>query len=197
MMLKHKFSLRESVLVIVAAIVGLGIFYYQFVYKEYQNALKQYDKTTVEEQTTILLAKANKMQTMQNYIDQHAQETTGEVSTYNNLANEIDSLASILNDKSSNVSINWAEPYLTDTIVRRNADITLHVSSYNEAENIIQNIANLQYKCVISSLSISGTNTSNIDETNDVTVSMEVTFFETIEGAENTNGLVIDQSNAE
>ncbi len=197
MMLKHKFSLRESVLVIVAAIVGLGIFYYQFVYKEYQNALKQYDKTTVEEQTTILLAKANKMQTMQNYIDQHAQETMGEVSTYNNLANEIDSLASILNDKSSNVSINWAEPYLTDTIVRRNADITLHVSSYNEAENIIQNIANLQYKCVISSLSISGTNTSNIDETNDVTVSMEVTFFETIEGAENTNGLVIDQSNAE
>lgn len=197
MMLKHKFSLRESVLVIVAAIVGLGIFYYQFVYKEYQNALKQYDKTTVEEQTTILLAKANKMQTMQNYIDQHAQETMGEVSTYNNLANEIDSLASILNDKSSNVSINWAEPYLTDTIVRRNADITMHVSSYNEAENIIQNIANLQYKCVISSLSISGTNTSNIDETNDVTVSMEVTFFETIEGAENTNGLVIDQSNAE
>ncbi len=197
MMLKHKFSLRESLLVIIAAVVGLGIFYYQFVYKEYQNALRQYDNTTVEEQTTILLAKANKMQAMQNYIEQHVDESTGEVSTYNNLANEIDALASILNDKSSNVSINWAEPYLTDTIVRRNADITLHVSSYNEAENIIQNIANLQYKCVISSLSISGTNTTNIDETNDVTVSMEVTFFETIEGSENTNGLIIDQSNAE
>ncbi len=197
MMLKHKFSLRESLLVIIAAVVGLGIFYYQFVYKEYQNALRQYDNTTVEEQTTILLAKANKMQAMQNYIEQHVDESTGEVSTYNNLAKEIDALASILNDKSSNVSINWAEPYLTDTIVRRNADITLHVSSYNEAENIIQNIANLQYKCVISSLSISGTNTTNIDETNDVTVSMEVTFFETIEGSENTNGLIIDQSNAE
>lgn len=197
MMLKHKFSLRESLLVIIAAVVGLGIFYYQFVYKEYQNALRQYDNTTVEEQTTILLAKANKMQAMQNYIEQHVDESTGEVSTYNNLANEIDALASILNDKSSNVSINWAEPYLTDMIVRRNADITLHVSSYNEAENIIQNIANLQYKCVISSLSISGTNTTNIDETNDVTVSMEVTFFETIEGSENTNGLIIDQSNAE
>lgn len=196
-MLNHKFSLRESLLVIVAAIVGLGIFYYQFVYKEYLNALKQYDNTTAEEQTTILLAKANKMQAMQNYIEQHADESTGEVASYNNLANEIDALATIINDKSSNVSINWSEPYLTDTIVRRNADITLHVSSYNEAENIIQDIANLQYKCVISSLSISGTNTTNIDETNDVTVSMEVTFFETIEGAENTNGLIIDQSNAE
>lgn len=196
-MLNHKFSLRESLLVIVAAIVGLGIFYYQFVYKEYQNALKQYDNTIAEEQTTILLAKANKMQAMQNYIEQHADEPTGEVASYNNLANEIDALATIINDKSSNVSINWSEPYLTDTIVRRNADITLHVSSYNEAENIIQDIANLQYKCVISSLSISGTNTTNIDETNDVTVSMEVTFFETIEGAENTNGLIIDQSNAE
>ena len=196
-MLNHKFSLRESLLVIVAAIVGLGIFYYQFVYKEYLNALKQYDNTIAEEQTTILLAKANKMQAMQNYIEQHADESTGEVASYNNLANEIDALATIINDKSSNVSINWSEPYLTDTIVRRNADITLHVSSYNEAENIIQDIANLQYKCVISSLSISGTNTTNIDETNDVTVSMEVTFFETIEGAENTNGLIIDQSNAE
>lgn len=197
MMLKHKFSLRETLLVVLAAMLGLGIFYYQFVYKEYQNALKQYDNTTIEDQTTILLAKANKMQVMQNYIDQHEDETTGEVACYNNLANEIDALATILNETSSNVSINWSEPYLTDTIVRRNADISFHVSSYQEAKNIIQNIANLQYKCVISSLSISGTNTTNIDTTDDVTVSMQVTFFETIDGAENINGLVIDRSNAE
>lgn len=196
-MLKHKFTFRESLLIVIAALVGLSIFYYQFIYKEYQNALKQYDNTTVEEQTTILLAKANKMQVMQNYIDQHENESNGEVAVYNNLANEIDALASILNDNSSNLSINWSEPYLTDSIVRRNADITLRVSSYSEAENIIQNIANLQYKCLISSLSISGTNTTTIDTTNDITVSMEVTFFETIEGAENTNGLVINQSSAE
>ena len=105
------------------------------------------------------------------------------------LANEIDVLANILQPTASNVSIQWAEPYLTDTIVRRNADITCTVPSYVIAESVIDQIVNLQYKCIISSLSISGSDTMSVNTSESVSVSMTVTFFETTDGAVNINGL--------
>ena len=188
-MLNHKFTLRETVLVFVAAVLALGIFYYQVVYKNYQSALKQYDTTNVQEEVTVLSAKASKMKHMQEYIDAHEGTSSGEVAVYNNLANEIDALAEVFTG-ASNVSINWQEPYVADTIVRRNADITLEVPSYSDAETIIDSIANLKYRCVISTLSINGGDTDNVSVSNTVTVSMSVTFFETTDGAANTNGLV-------
>ncbi len=190
-MLNHKFTLRETVLVFVAAVLALGIFYYQVVYKNYQTALKQYDTTNVQEQVTVLSAKASKMKHMQEYIDAHEGVSSGEVAVYNNLANEIDALAGVF-ASASNVSINWQEPYLTDNIVRRNADITVQVPSYSEAENIVNGIANLKYRCVISTMSINGGNTDSVDTSNNVSVSMSVTFFETIDGADNTNGLIVE-----
>ena len=174
-MLKHKFSLRETVLVCIAAILALGIFYYEAIEKNYQKAFHQYDTTN--------------MRSIKSYIEEHSDANQGEVAVYNNLANEIDALANILQPTASNVSIQWAEPYLTDTIVRRNADITCTVPSYVIAESVIDQIVNLQYKCIISSLSISGSDTISVNTSESVSISMTVTFFETTDGAVNINGL--------
>lgn len=188
-MLKHKFSLRETVLVCIAAILALGIFYYEAIEKNYQKALHQYDTTNIQSEMDLLDVKEAKMRSMKSYIEEHSDANQGEVAVYNNLANEIDALANILQPTASNVSIQWAEPYLTDTIVRRNADITCTVPSYVIAESVIDQIVNLQYKCIISSLSISSSDTMSVDTSTGVSVSMTVTFFETIDGAGNTNGL--------
>lgn len=188
-MLKHKFSLRETVLVCIAAILALGIFYYEAIEKNYQKALHQYDTTNMQSEMDLLDVKEAKMRSMESYIEEHSDANQGEVAIYNNLANEIDALANILQPTASNVSIQWAEPYLTDTIVRRNADITCTVPSYVIAESVIDQIVNLQYKCIISSLSISSSDTMSVDTSTGVSVSMTVTFFETIDGAGNTNGL--------
>ena len=48
---------------------------------------------------------------------------------------------------------------------------------------------NLQYKCIISSLSISGSDAMSVNTSESVSVSMTVTFFETTDGAGNINGL--------
>lgn len=188
-MLKHKFSLRETILVCIAAILALGIFYYEAIEKNYQKALHQYDTTNMQSEMDLLDVKEAKMRSMESYIEEHSDANQGEVAIYNNLANEIDALANILQPTASNVSIQWAEPYLTDTIVRRNADITCTVPSYVIAESVIDQIVNLQYKCIISSLSISSSDTMSVDTSTGVSVSMTVTFFETIDGAGNTNGL--------
>ena len=188
-MLKHKFSLRETILVCIAAILALGIFYYEAIEKNYQKALHQYDTTNIQSEMDLLDVKEAKMRSMESYIEEHSDANQGEVAVYNNLANEIDALANILQPTASNVSIQWAEPYLTDTIVRRNADITCTVPSYVIAESVIDQIVNLQYKCIISSLSISGSDAMSVNTSESVSVSMTVTFFETIDGAGNTNGL--------
>lgn len=188
-MLKHKFSLRETILLCIVAILALGIFYYEAIEKNYQKALHQYDTTNMQSEMDLLDVKEAKMRSMESYIEEHSDANQGEVAVYNNLANEIDALANILQPTASNVSIQWAEPYLTDTIVRRNADITCTVPSYVIAESVIDQIVNLQYKCIISSLSISSSDTMSIDTSTGVSVSMTVTFFETIDGAGNTNGL--------
>lgn len=188
-MLKHKFSLRETVLVIIAAILALGIFYYEAIEKNYQKAFHQYDTTNIQSEMDLLDVKEAKMRSMKSYIEEHSDANQGEVAVYNNLANEIDALANILQPTASNVSIQWAEPYLTDTIVRRNADITCTVPSYVIAENVIDQIVNLQYKCIISSLSISGSDAMSVNTSESVSISMTVTFFETTDGAVNINGL--------
>ena len=188
-MLKHKFSLRETILVCIAAILALGIFYYEAIEKNYQKALHQYDTTNIQSEMDLLDVKEAKMRSMESYIEEHSDANQGEVAVYNNLANEIDALANILQPTASNVSIQWAEPYLTDTIVRRNADITCTVPSYVIAESVIDQIVNLQYKCIISSLSISSSDAMSVNTSESVSVSMTVTFFETIDGAGNTNGL--------
>lgn len=188
-MLKHKFSLRETILLCIAAVLALGIFYYEAIEKNYQKALHQYDTTNMQSEMDLLDVKEAKMRSMESYIEEHSDANQGEVAVYNNLANEIDALANILQPTASNVSIQWAEPYLTDTIVRRNADITCTVPSYVIAESVTDQIVNLQYKCIISSLSISSSDTMSVDTSTGVSVSMTVTFFETIDGAGNTNGL--------
>lgn len=188
-MLKHKFSLRETILLCIAAVLALGIFYYEAIEKNYQKALHQYDTTNMQSEMDLLDVKEAKMRSMESYIEEHSDANQGEVAIYNNLANEIDALANIFQPTASNVSIQWAEPYLTDTIVRRNADITCTVPSYVIAESVIDQIVNLQYKCIISSLSISSSDTMSVDTSTGVSVSMTVTFFETIDGAGNTNGL--------
>ena len=191
-MLKHKFTLRESILLLVATILALGIFYYEVIYKNYQDALSKYDVTNIQQESEILTAKAVKKKTMETYIEEHKSTSFGEVATYNNITNEIEALAEIFEDK--NISISWQEPYLIDSIVRRNVSISTKVSSYKEAEEIVNEIANLKYRCIISSLSINTRNNQSVEEENEITLSMSVTFYETVEGASDLSGLVVEES---
>ena len=191
-MLKHKFTLRESILLLVATILALGIFYYEVIYKNYQDALSKYDVTNIQQESEILMAKAVKKKTMETYIEEHKNTSFGEVATYNNITNEIEALAEIFEDK--NISISWQEPYLIDSIVRRNVEISTKVGSYSEAEEIVNEIANLKYRCIISSLSINTRNNQSVEEENEITLSMSVTFYETVEGASDLSGLVFEES---
>lgn len=189
-MLNRKFTLRETILILIAAILALGIFYYQVIVKDYNEAKVIYNVSSLEDELTVLSAKASRKKTMEDYIEKHNDEVVGEVAVYNNLANEIDALASVLNENVENVSINWNEPTLSNKTVRRNANITFNASSYSIAKQIVKDIANLQYRCIVTQLSMSTDSDTSLNRTDKVSVLMTVTFYETTEGSTNTSGLV-------
>ncbi len=192
-MLNRKFTLRETILILIAAILALGIFYYQVIVKTYNEAKVIYNVSSLEDELTVLTAKASRKKTMEDYISKHDDEVVGEVAVYNNLANEIEALSSIFDEKVENVSITWNEPTVSNKTVRRNANITGSVSSYDQAKQILKEIANLKYRCIVTQVSMSTDSDSSLNRSDTVNLSMTVTFYETTEGSTNTSGLVTSE----
>lgn len=190
-MLNHKFTLRETVLLLVAAFLALGIFYYQVVVKNYNEAKELYNTSGIAEELTILQAKVAKKQSMEDYLSKHSNDSYGEIAVYNNLSNEISALANIFDGKVDNVSISWSEPTLDGTIVRRNASISFKTNNYALTKNLVSNINSLKYRVIITNLSITSDNKENLSSSSSISVNMNLTFFETTVGATNTSGLTI------
>lgn len=190
-MLNHKFTLRETILLLVAAFLALGIFYYQVVVKNYNEAKELYNSSGIAEQLLILQAKVAKKQNMEDYLSSHNADSYGEIAVYNNLSNEISALANIFDNKVDNVSISWSEPTLDGTIVRRNASVSFKTNDYTLTKNLISNISSLRYRVIISNLSVTTDNKENLNTSNSISVSMNITFFETTVGAASTNGLTV------
>lgn len=197
-MFSYKFSLREKILLFVCLVIALGIFYYEVAFKGFKSAEKQYDTSELQTQLTVLQSQAAKQKQMQNYLDSNASVSVGTVAVYNNLANEVSELGSILSDKASQVSITWSEPTLTDNIVRRQAAISFHTGSYGDARSLVDAIAQCRYRCLLADVSMSGSgDDTDLSKSSDVAVSLNVTFFETTDGAASTSGLVQQQTDTD
>ncbi len=190
-MLNHKFTLRETILLLVAAFLALGIFYYQVVVKNYNEAKQLYNSSGIAEELMILEAKVAKKENMEDYISKHSNDSYGEIAVYNNLSNEISALANIFDNKVDNVSISWSEPTLDGTIVRRNASVSFKTNDYTLTKTLISNINSLRYRVIISNLNVTSDNKDNLNISSSISVSMNLTFFETTVGASSTNGLTV------
>lgn len=194
-MMKHEFTLREMILILVSAIMALGIFYYEFAYKNIQADIAAHSTDELTTELTIVQAKAVKYKSMQEAI---AAESTneGEVAVYNNLANEVSEMGRILNGNAQDISINWNTPTLTDTVVRRTADMAFVTTSYLNAKALVNNIINCKYRNVVTDLEITSNNDEALSSSNDISVSLSVTFFETANGASSTQGLTIIETDS-
>ena len=189
-MLNRKFTLRESILLVLAAVVGLAIFYYQVVYKSIEAQLASYSVEDLESEVMIYQAKLARQKTMQEYIESHRGETLGEIALYNNLANEINELGTIL-DGVEELSVSMSEPTLLDTTVRRNANISFKTYGYTRVMNLIRALYNSTYRCLISDISVSAQRDNVLDENAEINVNVRMTFYERVDETTNLDGLTI------
>ena len=190
-MINRRFTLKEKLLLLVCALILLGIFYYKFVYVDAIEASKTYSVEDLDLDLQTAQAKVARMQQMQAEIDSGASQLNGTVATYNNLQNEIAELNSIL-ASADTFNLDFADATLTGDTVRRDISVSFHTGSYASMKNILLSLKNCQYRSLIKDVDVSTTSTQStgINNSGDLNVSLTVTFYETAVNATSTAGLV-------
>ncbi|SHK26654.1 type II secretion system protein M [Hespellia stercorisuis] len=190
-MINRRFTLREKILLLVCAVILLGIFYYKFVYVDAIEASRTYSVEDLDLELQTAQAKVAKMQQMQAEIDSGESQLNGTVATYNNLENEIAELNRIL-ASADTFNLDFADATLTGDTVRRDISVSFHTGSYASMKNILLSLKNCQYRSLIKDVDVSTTSTQStgINNSGDLNVSLTVTFYETAVNATSTAGLV-------
>ena len=189
-MKSRQFTVRDLILLILAAVIGIGIFYYQVVYKGFQDSIERYKTDDLENEAMILQTQVIKMKQMEKYIAENSDKELGEIALYNNLSNEIKELDRIFSNVDE-LTVNWSNPTLTDSTVRRNANISFNAVGYNNVVNLITELTHCKYRCLVRDVNISGVRDNLLNENGYIKASIDITFFERVDGNSNLQGLTV------
>ena len=88
-------------------------------------------------------------------------------------------------------------PTLTGTIVRRTANLSFKSDNYDTVKGILYSLHSLKYRCTIQDVSNDAGGKDSLSGSDEIYTTLSITFYETIEGAANTNGLVITEDESE
>ncbi len=196
-MLSREFTPREMLLLFICAVLGLGIFYYEFAWRGINDQIAQFDTAVITDELNVAQARATQIAQMEKTIEENTGKYKGDVAVYNNLANEVREMGRIMDGRADSVSLTWNDPALTDTTVRRDVNVSFHADGYAQMMAVLNALNTCKYRCILKDVSVSaggGDGKGGIAGGSDVNVSLTVTFFETIEGASSTAGLVLPQS---
>ena len=193
----RELSRREKVVILVLAILLLVLVYYRFVYSYVQSRLAQYNTSALESELLVEQGRAQQISSMEAQIRAGKGSSEGIVAPYNNLKQEIRELNRIFRG-TENFNMDFKHAYADGTNVRRNISITFAAGSMNSARSVINELYGCRYKCLIRNIQVSrGGGTYDYDyqasggstSSGSVSVTLDVTFFETTYGASSTSGL--------
>jgi hypothetical protein len=195
-------------------VLAVGIFYYHFVHKGIHQQIRDLSTESLEQEIQTEQVVAAKIAEMQQTIEENEDKKAGSVAVYNNLAAEISYVGFITEGKAENVSLSWGNPVLRGTTVRREVRVSFTTDSYEHMKELLTGFYECPFRCIVHNLSLSdntpatatvtmanpdGTTTTTtvaqktgIADSKNMSVSFSATFFETIEGATTTEGLVIE-----
>lgn len=193
-MMSRKFTKRETILLIIFAVLLIGLVYYYGVWNQSKEALATYNTMDLEDELTVEQAKAMSKQNMQKEIDSGDMKANGVVASYNNITNEISALNDILS-MADTYTLDFSEAQENAGTVRRSINVTFHAGSYATVTNMLQQLHDCQYRCLIQDVAISSSasSTTGIKEGSDLNVSLTVTFYETTYNSDSTAGLKLEE----
>ncbi len=204
--LNRAFTNREIAIILLLTLVLLVLVYYRFFYTPMQDRLDylENETATVDTQIQVEQGRARKIQEMLEQIEIGIKEYPGEVMTYDNVKSEIDVLNGILNSAKS-FEVTFQQPTANGNNVRRRVNINFVARNYASARAIIRQLHDSEYRCMITTLSMSPASrrfvhengiyyyTSYTDLQNgNVNVNLSMTFYETRYGTDLTDGLLIE-----
>lgn len=198
-MLKRKFTLRETVLLLIMCVLFLVVFYYLMVASPVNEEVARCasEQVPVEDDISTELIKASRKKKMLKEMEEAPEAPKGELKPYNNLNNEMRELYQALEDAES-YNISFSEARASGTIVRRNISIAFEAGSYERMKAILERMSDSQYRCIMKDLDISAGSRRNgakgVASADSISVSVVITYYETTVGATDTNGLVYDKT---
>jgi len=204
--LNRAFTNREIAIILLLTLVLLVLVYYRFFYIPMQERLDylENETATVDTQIQVEQGRARRIQEMLEQIEIGIKDYPGEVMTYDNVKSEIDVLNGILNSAKS-FEVTFQQPTANGNNVRRRVNINFVARNYASARAIIRQLHDSEYRCLITTLSMSPASrrfvhengiyyyTSYTDLQNgDVNVNLSLNFYETRYGTDLTDGLLIE-----
>ena len=152
-MLNHKFTSREAAVILILVAVILGYFYYYVVYQSFEAELAKYDTMELEDEIATEETKAMRLAKMKEELEA-GEASTSILGVYNNQSEELSALADILEGNASNITMSWSDPQLLGTVVRRDVYISFTTGSFDEAGDLIRQIADCEYALLIVDMSM-------------------------------------------
>lgn len=175
--MKNKITSREKVLLVVLVILIIGSLWYMLFYTPTLEKKAQYEAELLTMEDTVLMAEARllHMKNMKAELEAMKADTELEIKEtpqYDNSRKLMESLNMILMT-AKEYNVNFTGTTVEDKIVRRLVSLNYTCDTYEQTREILQNIHDGKYPCVIKDV--------NISYHEQYTVDVTLTFFEYVE----------------
>lgn len=197
-MMNRKFTAREAWLLLLLSVMLLALFYYLALYRPVNLEVERCAalQVPVEEDLELQMMKATRKKKMVDELENAPEKQQGELLPYNNIKNEITDLYEALS-LAATYNLSFSEAVASGNIVRRDISISFQADTYQKVRSILEQMHSSPYRCILKDLSISVNKSrgeaGGMSAAELINVNVNITFYETLVGAENTNGLVFEK----
>lgn len=197
-MMNRKFTAREAWLLLLLSAMLLALFYYLALYRPVNLEVERCAalQVPVEEDLELQMMKAARKKKMVDELENAPEKQQGELLPYNNIKNEITDLYEALSPAAT-YNLSFSEAVASGNIVRRDISISFQAENYQKVRSILEQMHSSPYRCILKDLSISVNKSrgeaGGMSAAELINVNVNITFYETLVGAENTNGLVFEK----
>ena len=197
-MMNRKFTAREAWLLLLLSVMLLALFYYLALYRPVNLEVERCAalQVPVEEDLELQMMKAARKKKMVDELENAPEKQQGELLPYNNIKNEITDLYEALSPAAT-YNLSFSEAVASGNIVRRDISISFQADTYQKVRSILEQMHSSPYRCILKDLSISVNKSrgeaGGMSAAELINLNVNITFYETLVGAENTNGLVFEK----
>lgn len=190
-LLSRDFTLREKILLLVLSLFLIGLMYYQFVEVPVTTALERAEtqKADLELELGVVNSKVASLTRMQKELDAIiGNSKVKPMPSYNNHKEEVTFLDGVLEGK-VRYSIAFQDAARQGNQVRRTFSLSFIAPNYATAQAVVAELSGSPMRCVISSVQFNSRDILTTMDEGQVSVNLSATFFETMVGGTEDQGL--------
>ena len=184
------FTKKEKILILVFVILILGMAYYRFVDMNVRSRLSAAKESVVVNQSELEISSSQlaRLNNMDQELNSYEAGGTSYMASYNNVKQELAVIDSILSSV-KDYTISLQDPYLDGDLIRRGVSIRFTTDGFAQALSIIRKFSTNELRNIIKDISYSSS--AARDGSENVSVNMNLTFYETMTGGTQDAGLIV------